>query len=42
MAERKGEDLRLVLASAERFRDKAIRLGLKVKTPGSRSRALLF
>lgn len=43
MAERKGSDLRRRLASAERFSDRAMALGLSlVNTPGSRSSALLL
>ncbi len=42
-AERNGDDFFRWLASAECFNDRAIRLGsFQVKTPGSRSSALLF
>src|SRR6266550_2371896 len=41
MAERRGEDLRRVLRSAERFRERAISFGLRLNTRASRSRALL-
>src|SRR5262249_59192098 len=43
MAERYGSDLRLLLRSAERLREAAMRFGsLSVKTPRSRSSASLF
>lgn len=42
MADCKGVPLRRALASAERFKDDAIRFGsLQVKTPGAKSSALL-
>ena len=42
MADRKGEDLRLLLESADFFKDAAIFLGSShVKTPSSKSKASL-
>ena len=41
IAERKGDDLRLPLRSAERFSERAISIGLREKARFSRSRALL-